>query len=319
MDAELLNILLTTFGSIVTVYVGGTGINNFKVIREYKDRKIKVFPTKIKDQCNILLSDDLQHSFKEDLDNFYNVLSSRLNPSLLANFNQNIRTLKIREEKKHNVYGAGYTPSSNTISLGILSKKPPLYHELLHLASFHREQNILHVGISQYTRGEFIGEGLNEGYTELLKKRYFGMFDKSCNIYEYAVKVDSILESVIGREIMEECYFKSDLNTLCLKLSDYIDQDEIYQLIQDTDYLVAAFKRFQSGLTFKYNLDKFNNVNRILYKLCMNKLMTMGTYNEENMKNVKDSLPKFFKANVGTYVIKTNFDKEMRKESNYER
>ena len=63
-----------------------------------------------------------------------------------------------------------------------------------------------------------IGSILNEGYTELLTKRYF-----KCSNNEYYKKeviLASKIEEFIGKEEMERAYFEGDLNYIIERFND---------------------------------------------------------------------------------------------------
>ena len=78
------------------------------------------------------------------------------------------------------------------------------------------------------------GYGLNEGYTELLARRYFK--SKPNKVYDSQVKVASLIESLFSnpRE-MEELYLNHDLKGLIKKLCEYMSEEEAISLINNID------------------------------------------------------------------------------------
>ena len=63
-----------------------------------------------------------------------------------------------------------------------------------------------------------IGSLLNEGYTELLTKRYFKCTDNE--YYKKEVLLASRIEEFIGREEMEKAYFEGNINYIIERFDD---------------------------------------------------------------------------------------------------
>ena len=83
------------------------------------------------------------------------------------------------------------------------------------MASTIFQDGIIYSGLSEQN----IGIGLNEGYTELLAKRYF---DKSNNNgYIFETQIAKLLELIIGQEKMESYYFNANLYGLIEELRKY--------------------------------------------------------------------------------------------------
>lgn len=110
-------------------------------------------------------------------------------------------------------------------------------HELLHLASAFYDSNYKTIfsGFLQfnYNSGVCVGRGLNEGYTQFLKNRYF----EPSNAYVLETHFASILEEIIGKDSMENLYFNANLYGLVEELRKYANIDDIMQFINSFDYI----------------------------------------------------------------------------------
>ena len=101
-----------------------------------------------------------------------------------------------------------------------------LYHELLHMASSynHKEKDVS--GFLNEIKTTFstikIGSILNEGYTELLTKRYFKCTDNE--YYKKEVILASRIEEFIGREEMEHAYFEGNLDYIIERFNEVLNK-----------------------------------------------------------------------------------------------
>ena len=79
-----------------------------------------------------------------------------------------------------------------------------------------------------------IGDGLDEGYTQLLSERYFGDVE---GVYTYLVKVVGLLEEAVGAEKMTSLYLKADLPELINELKEYASEEEILRFLSALDFV----------------------------------------------------------------------------------
>lgn len=123
-----------------------------------------------------------------------------------------------------------------------------LFHELLHLSSSRHVGKWFFAGFRLIeTKIEddklyvinSIGIGLNEGYTELLNRRYF----HSKRAYPEFVRIAKMVENIVGQARMESLYFKSDLCSLVQDLSAYGNLEKAIALIKKIDHLYNALYR----------------------------------------------------------------------------
>lgn len=101
-------------------------------------------------------------------------------------------------------------------------------HELFHLASTRRTEDGLITGLEI---PGYLGEMLNEGYTDYLTAKYFTKkmaYVKSPSIGIYFSKG---IENIIGKEKMQKYYFNADLNALVNELSKYTTKEDIVKLL----------------------------------------------------------------------------------------
>jgi len=148
----------------------------------------------------------------------------------------NLNTLIVKKEKsphkgiKANRSGAYYGIKNKLIVYELTS----IYHELFHMASnyYWEEKGQLFTGFEQSTTFDRVGVGINEGYTEILVKRYFNIDGTP---YVDEMKLASIIETVVGKEKMTQLYFKADLKGLMDEIKIYADGYNIRKFIDLVD------------------------------------------------------------------------------------
>ena len=229
----------------------------------------------------------------------------------LENFYRNINNVKIKKGLFFKAC-AYYAPLVNKIVVK-KSKENSLYHELFHLASSKVDGKNLFVGFCQYQDGNVVGLGLNEGYTELLNRRYFKNHINP-NSYNVEVLITTLLESIVTKEKMEYFYLTSDLKSLLKELQKYNSNIKIMHLVADLDYLnkylYSEPKKHQEILSYK--LEKIISFLKETY---INKLKSLNILNENTvveMLNFSEKLNllretgAFFLAEKENLLQKTN-------------
>ena len=105
-------------------------------------------------------------------------------------------------------------------------------HELLHLSTLLKSS----CGFSIIRDQKSIAEGLNEGYTQLLAKRYFN----ECVNKAYPIETffSSILEKIIGKDKMETYFFKASFLSLIDEMEKYETNENIMKFINNIDYFI---------------------------------------------------------------------------------
>ena len=171
---------------------------------------------------------------RECIDRFISVIMYNVDSQDLDNFYCNIKKIKIKKKRfcgnpLSKVMTVGtYDVRKNEIKL-YDGCETDLYHELMHMASSRYEDGNRYEGFAtncyENANSEYIGYGLNEGYTELLTRRYFDIKDDESDVsdgYDYLVYLARLIEIIVGEEKMQHFYFKADLPGLISELSKYV-------------------------------------------------------------------------------------------------
>ena len=178
--------------------------------------------------------------FAKEIIEFINLIIQTFDDEDLTNFYNNINTFKIELNKKCNIYDNCYDVINNTIYINEANVKSTIYHELFHLASSTKKGDNNFVGFSQCNKNKFIrfGDAITEGYTQLLKERYFGLDDENYkHAYVSEVTFALFLEPIVGTKKMTKLFLNSDLNGLIKELEKYSNINEIMQFLSATDFL----------------------------------------------------------------------------------
>ena len=241
-------------GSIIGLIIGVLGSFLYKKLDSYvysdeftyKINRVRKIKKPIRKRNNA------DKYYCDDIDDFKEVITNHIKNDYLVNFYNNIDSLKIIDDpkisRKMNEQGISgeYFSKSNKIRINEYSYFDSTEHEMLHMASNNRRLFSKSTGFSQSTKpflfkSRLIGNGLNEGYTQLLTER---MFTTSyVSTYHYLAGVCECLEEIIGKDAMEKSYFNGDLRGLINDLSNYADHETILSLIQETDTLLFIISR----------------------------------------------------------------------------
>lgn len=274
----------------------------YKLERNFIEEKFTIETPKIltKDYQEEL-DNIINNEIDEVIINFLKTLNQSQPKENLCLLSNNISTFKKNEESiTHYIkniilltltgYGkaGGYCQKKNVIVTINTSKYPKtvqkyidqeqmhsiLNHELLHLSSSARYEKTnvfskMNSGFFQYSIGQIeIGRGINEGYTELLNKRYFG--EKGYIVaYEYEMLITKIIELIIGKEKMENFYFNANLNGLIQELSKYSDTESVKEFILDVDLINKSLSNIY--IKDKDLLETNQNITKFLAELTMKK------------------------------------------------
>lgn len=199
---------------------------------------------------------------QEIISEFIKILESSFSNCDLSSFYTNIENLKI-DLKKENFFisllnfiygsktGSFYLASKNKIYTGnefehSQYKRAILFHELLHMASTRKINKSYFSGFHLSNKDISIGEGLNEGYTELLNCRYFDKNSHGNSYYDLQMIAHGV-ESIYGKSKMEEAYFSNNLKGLIEELEKYVTYDEAIRLLINSDNLLKRNIRNDYG------------------------------------------------------------------------
>lgn len=216
--------------------------------------------------------------FMYDILEFKQIMDSKLSKYNNSAFYNNIPLLKIYSSEQ--LSEEAVEGSYNHKKIIGLKKRPKeenriyskhyLFHELLHLAtSYSNDKGYVTSGFKQTLGNYVIGRGINEGYTELMTRRYFSEceVDKGDeNVYPVEQVMVYGIEMLIGREKMEELFFNADLYGLYAEMQKYMSKKNVQNIIEladqtiestDTDLVKKIYYTVKESLT-EINLQKLN-------------------------------------------------------------
>ena len=193
---------------------------------------------------------------------------------------RNIKDVDIKKQSPISItpYSGLYNSKQNKITY---LNKTALGHELLHMAStyYDKETNINYVGFKQAKDRIYIGQGLNEGYTELLNSRIYN--NNKIISYHKEVKIAKLLEFFFDDpKEMESLYFNHNLPGLIHHLEKYTSRDNIIKLLLDIDQInnysysiystiptiksiktqILLYNIFEKNCTDKQKVEQFKNI-----------------------------------------------------------
>ena len=200
--------------------------------------------------------------------NFIKVMEANFSKKDLTNMYNNLLTLKIVPKKDNfidnllSLYKLGeYYCKKNKIKLYTDNVKEVLNHELLHMSSYSKRNNLRYVG-------------LDDAYTQFLANYYFN--EKTIN---YIILFVEYLDKVIGHDILSKMYLNNKLKNVINLLEPLATDDEIYSFVKNMNilynksycdlekiqkyidevfnFIVTIYARMQYG-KFKNNIIKSN-------------------------------------------------------------
>lgn len=228
------------------------------------------------------------------LSDFCKTIRSNISSEDLELFNKNISNLKInssyflKEKIFHNNFVVGeYLPFQNMIKINKYRFKGTIDHELLHVASTYcTEDDKVYSGFSLQSLDNSIGSSsgvaLTEGYTEILRKRYFKKDADNENSYDLEICFALLIEFILGREKMEKYYFNADVEGFILGLSEYNNLNDVENFLKAVD-----------DFTFCKNYQQANDALKFTYRFIIDCYLNKEFKNNEDY-NDKNKLLQFF-------------------------
>lgn len=189
---------------------------------------------------------------------FAQTLYKNIKPIDMINFIRNILYIKIqtlpKEQAPSKQIAASYFPDKKQIQLYGDEDKKTLFHELLHVAS--SDDIYAMSGFKAIFKNNItdMGNGLTEGYTELLNRR---LFNSEENAYIYLQRMAMLIEQFYEnkKEMMSD-YFNCNLPNLIQELLKHMSLEEAVDIIVDMDILLKN--------NMLNELDYIKQVNRII-------------------------------------------------------
>ena len=241
----------------------------------------------------------LSKTYGKQILNFINIIISNFPIYSMEEFINKVNNLKIESTpsslkdivlKISNDHPICYYPSENKIF--IIKDNiddDTIYHELFHMLSSFNDNNIVYSGFKQSNKNNktFIGKGINEGYTQFLKERYFGFNQREQYFYLVEKHIVKHIEIIIGQRKMEELYSEANLPRLVNELEKFDHKKNIEELIEAIDYLSDNAKKCDKNNINNVNV-KLNMVLKDLLDIYVKKqvlLLNKGILNNEILKN----------------------------------
>lgn len=169
----------------------------------------------------------------EIFENFINVMNNNFEEEDLGNLYDNIIWVLFKRYSSFK-YAGDYDPVTNIIRTLSEDDFDSIHHELIHMSANPYDETNDYGGF-YYTLDKYIfGYGLDEGYTELLNKRYFN--SKTQNAYRLQIMICRHLEELVGQKKMEKMYLNANLFGLIKELKQTHDIKEIERFIAAIDF-----------------------------------------------------------------------------------
>lgn len=138
-----------------------------------------------------------------------------------------------------------------------------IYHELFHLAS------------STDNKTYELFQPFNEGYTQLLAERYFNENTEKAYLFETCIL--KIVETILGKDILEKEYFRSNLKEAIKEISKYETPENIKDMMINFRIIFDLNKKGDISFIEK-NIEIQNSLNKvinILFSCLKNKIETI--------------------------------------------
>ena len=235
-------------------------------------------------------NDDVKNAIRY----FINTLSKNFNENDLLLFYNNINSLKISKMKiDDGSTVARYYILRNEI---LFTDINTIYHELFHASTSIYTKNSEICGFWQFNKSldNGIGNGLNEGYTELLAERFFNTKDLKNDSYQYEKNITEAMERIIGQKKMQTYYINANLKGVINELKNYTSNKEIFTFLNRLDFICE--NRYKKNISyFKQNkiMEYIRYINEFLIITYIDKLKKDKISKEEFDKNINDYLDLF--------------------------
>lgn len=262
----------------------------------------------------------LTGKFRKKVTRFKETLDENFPPELLGNFYKNIGTARIIIGNPGKGHSGVYKNLFNKIVIrdGNQNRKT-IYHELFHLASTNGNKKYLSgFRYATFDKSIDIGEGINEGYTELLASTYFKDYGIS---YKFQTMVASKLNELVGKETMEKLYFTADLRGLMEELQKYVDFEDVKGFITDLDFFTAItgneikLKGKKPEEIDQMLIEKMDNVKKFLVRVYLSK----NAYSNLSEEEREDDMNRFAKSlEVGTPLLNSYYRGDEMAEQNFQ-
>jgi len=308
------SLLLNIIKPIIIYYIVNKGFKKYKLHREFNAKTItpiNLTPEIIKKYSEIDKEKLLQQKFGDSIINFattiidkipnvdLKLLYNNLNSLTTSTKNYNLDNLIFRTRTE-----AEYVARENSIKLIENNYNLTIDHELFHASStfYRKEDGMIFSGFNQILGIKNIGNGINEGYTQLLTERYFGENKDILPAYKYEKLIAEKLEMIIGKEKMEQLYFSANLYGLVQELAQYEDENTVLNFINDLDFLSEQLPENHFLQSEKNMLNsRLKRVYQFLLSCYIKKIKTDIDNNELSEEKLNNNISAFLQS-MGTTI-----------------
>ncbi len=233
-----------------------------------------------KNTFHIIISDKLTNMSKSQKEEVERKIVNFLNLAMkcpffsISKFKERFTNLKIvfdNSEKSISCYNAR---SSKDNELHI-SNNMSLEHELFHISSDKKSDEVVNVGFAYKNNTQSLGFGINEGYTEYLNEKYFE--HHMPGYYDYFMLVAKKVSDLFGEDVINNIYFNGSIYDLINIIAEKSSLEMAKQFINDMDEAVEAY----------YDFAKSDNKER--YQQYFNKITAAYGFIDRLEKNISNN------------------------------
>ena len=292
-------LLINILKPIVFYYISKTVSNSVFLYKDKIPTNVKkvIIPAEVTPKYDsVSINKEEVYEFRSYINEFATVMLNTFQKKDLTNFINNINELKVKTVNRFysRATSGQYSCKKNLVSIKRGFANSAIYHELFHMASSKFLNGVRFSGF--YQNG--LGDGLNEGYTELLTNRYFNSnTDRVTNAYQYMVFMVDKVEKIVGQEKMESLYLNANLKGLIDELSKYTSDKEVMKFISDMDFLLDNIDN-EKKILFKNTMieQSLRGVNRFVIKCYSKKLFIDLSNSKISEQDCIEQISKFISS-----------------------
>lgn len=301
---NLINILMFLSPAIIYYTAGKPAITNYKLRKDFKLKRVNtsILPKDVLRKVNDIDEKRLlEQQFGPFIIRFVNTIKTNIPNSDLTLFYNNFNSIEVLEKKfktlnsfRSRDIGGVWVTGINTIVVSPDNYQSTINHELFHASTTYidPDTNTIFVGFEQQKGfNKQIGNGLNEGYTQYLAEKYFGI---PLNAYNYEKRISELVEMIVGQEKMQSLYFNANLKGLIDSLKQYNTEENVYKFITTLDFLNKHLtdKRLMNTSN-QIRLTSLKNINYFLIYTYIQKVLLEQQDEINDTKKLFDKLEPF--------------------------
>lgn len=232
----------------------------FPIIKKYRVYRLNKYlepvnisgfeKTKDKEEIEVTrkLIETKNEEYRKAYEDFKKVLEENFESDDLVNFYYNsewVSVYRVNYDLNPFCFISGrYDHIKNKLFLNKKNLKKSSNHEFFHMGSTNHNSVYQSSGFSIDIHNQTLGNGINEGYTDLLTQRYFN--ENIEESYSLESRFASNLEKIIGQKKMEKLYLKGNFFEFVKELEKYYDIEEIEKFLINIDVISALYSSYLS-------------------------------------------------------------------------